>query len=294
MNLDRRERWALAAMGLIGAITVSWWALALWPTPDNSPDWLLRARNVCFGSTETGLPNAGGWVLLIGQPTGMLGVLVVAWWTEVRGGLLKLSASNRGRVTLAGVALIAAAGLTAAGGRVAEARQLATWSMDDLAVPVTYPRLDRATPSHVLTDQNGNRVGLEAFLGRPVLVTFGFGHCETVCPLVIHNARLVQQELKGTRRPVVVVITLDPWRDTPSRLPRLMDQGELGEDAFVLGGTVEAVNDALDAWNVGRERDNTSGDIVHPALTFIVDAEGRLAHATSGDRNALLDLLGRL
>ena len=70
-----------------------------------------------------------------------------------------------------------------------------------------------------------------------------------------------------------------------------MNQWELGDDAFVLGGSVEEVNDALDAWNVARERDLASGDIVHPALTFIVDAKGRLAYATSGDRNALLDLL---
>jgi cytochrome oxidase Cu insertion factor (SCO1/SenC/PrrC family) len=291
MNLDRRERWALAAMGVIGAITVGWWALAFWPTPDNSPDWLLRARNVCFGSTQTGLPNAGGWVLLIGQPAGMLGVLVVAWWSEVRGGLLKLAGSNRGRAVLALVGLSAATGLIAAGVRVAEARQLASWSPDDLALPVTYPRLDREAPTLALLDQDGSRVSLEAFVGRPVLVTFGFGHCETVCPLVIHNARMVQEELGAVSRPVLLVITLDPWRDTPSRLPHLMNQWELGDDAFVLGGSVEEVNDALDAWNVARERDLASGDIVHPALTFIVDAKGRLAYATSGDRNALLDLL---
>ncbi len=291
MNLDRRERWALAAMGVIGAITVGWWALAFWPTPDNSPDWLLRARNACFGSTQTGLPNAGGWVLLIGQPAGMLGVLVVAWWSEVRGGLLKLAGSNRGRAVLALVGLSAATGLIAAGVRVAEARQLASWSPDDLALPVTYPRLDREAPTLALLDQDGSRVSLEAFVGRPVLVTFGFGHCETVCPLVIHNARMVQEELGAVSRPVLLVITLDPWRDTPSRLPHLMNQWELGDDAFVLGGSVEEVNDALDAWNVARERDLASGDIVHPALTFIVDAKGRLAYATSGDRNALLDLL---
>jgi cytochrome oxidase Cu insertion factor (SCO1/SenC/PrrC family) len=281
-------------MGLIGAITVGWWALALWPTPGNSPDWLLRARNVCFGSTESGLPNAGGWVLLIGQPAGMLGVLVVAWWSEVRGGLRKVAASNRGRAALAGVGLVAATGLTAAGIRVVEARQLATWSPDDLALPVTYPRLDREAPALVLTDQSGGLIDLASFVGRPVLITFGFGHCETVCPLVIHNARLVQEESGAANRPALLVVTLDPWRDTPSRLPHLMDQWELDYDAFVLGGTVEEVNEALDAWNVARERDPTSGDIVHPALTFIVDAEGRLAYATSGDKNALLDLLQRL
>jgi len=295
MKLDPRQRWALSAMGLIGVITVGWWALALWPTPGNAPEWLLRARNVCFGSTETGLPNAGGWILLIGQPLGMLGVLVVAWWSEVRSGLYEVSRSTRGRAALVGIALLALAGLAAAGVRVAEARQLTTWTPDDLATSATHSRLDREAPALSLLDQAGNRIDIGTLVGRPILITFGFGHCKTVCPLVVHNARMAQDALGAARRPVLLVVTLDPWRDTPSRLAHLADQWELGtDDAFVLGGSADEVNRTLDAWNVARERDPLSGDIIHPALTFIVDAEGRLAYATSGDKNALLDLIEQL
>jgi protein SCO1/2 len=225
---------------------------------------------------------------------GMLGVLVVAWWSEVQGSLKKVATSASGRTMLVAVGLMAATGLTAAGVRVVEARQLANWSLDDLAVPLTYPRLDRRAPAFALTDQSGNRVSLQTFAGRPVLVTFGFGHCETVCPLVVHNARLVQEALGDVERPVLVVITLDPWRDTPSRLLHLMDQWALGAEAFVLGGSVDEVNGTLDAWKVARERDTATGDITHLALTFIVDPEGRLAYATTGDRDALLDLLENL
>jgi protein SCO1/2 len=294
MKLEDRERGALGAMALIGLITAGWWALALWPAPGNSPEWLLRAKNLCFGSTETGLPNAGGWVLLFGQPAGMLGVLVVAWWSEVRGGLRKAATSVSGRAILVAVGVTVLTGITAAGVRVVEARQLANWSPGDLNVPATYPRLDREAPTFSLTDQSGNQVGLQTFAGRPVLVTFGFGHCETICPLVVHNARMVQEAVGDADRPVLLVITLDPWRDTPSRLPYLMDQWELGADSFVLGGSVDEVNGTLDAWNVPRERDTATGDITHMAVTFIVDPEGRLAYTTTGNRDALLDLLENL
>jgi hypothetical protein len=36
-------------------------------------------RAVCFGAARDELPNAGGWVLLVGQPLGMLGILLTAW-----------------------------------------------------------------------------------------------------------------------------------------------------------------------------------------------------------------------
>ena len=294
MNLSRSERWTLTAMGVIAIITVGWWTLALWPSPGTSPEWLLRAKNVCFGNTETGLPNSGGWVLLIGQPLGMFGVLIVAWWADVQGALAKLLQSNRGRAALIVVALMSASALAAAGVRVAGALRPTNLALEDLALPVTYPRLDREAPELVLTDHAGEAVDLRAFVGRPVLVTFGFGHCETVCPLVIHNARAVQDELGTTARPVVLVVTLDPWRDTPTRLVHLKEQWGLEEDAFVLGGTVTEVNQTLDAWNVARERDLVSGDLVHAALTFIIDPSGKLAYATSGDRSTILDLLDRL
>jgi hypothetical protein len=64
MNDARRARVALLALGAILVITASWWAMALWPVAASAPEWFLRTREVCFGATATGLPNAGGWLLL--------------------------------------------------------------------------------------------------------------------------------------------------------------------------------------------------------------------------------------
>ena len=65
------------ALLLVLVITAAWWALALWPTGAAEPESLLRTRAACFGSTARGLPDARDWVLLIGEPLGMPGVLVV-------------------------------------------------------------------------------------------------------------------------------------------------------------------------------------------------------------------------
>jgi hypothetical protein len=67
-----RGRAAVSALVAIVAVTAAWWALALWPVGGSAPDWLLRTREVCFGATADTLPDAGGWILLVGQPAGML------------------------------------------------------------------------------------------------------------------------------------------------------------------------------------------------------------------------------
>jgi cytochrome oxidase Cu insertion factor (SCO1/SenC/PrrC family) len=90
-----------------------------------------------------------------------------------------------------------------------------------------------------------------------------------------------------------VVVTLDPWRDTPSRLPSLAKDYELGGDAFVLSGTVEEVNALLDRWNVARGRDEKTGVIAHPPLVYVLDTEGRIAFAATGGTEVLVELLGR-
>jgi cytochrome oxidase Cu insertion factor (SCO1/SenC/PrrC family) len=93
--------------------------------------------------------------------------------------------------------------------------------------------------------------------------------------------------------PRVVLLTLDPWRDTPSRLPHLAREWKLGSDASVLSGSVEEVNAALDRWGVVRERDPSTGELAHPPLVYVLDASGRIAFAASGGAELLAELVLR-
>ena len=97
------EAWALGAAVVLLAITWLWWAFALWPV-DASAEWLTRARNVCFGVGPSGMPDAGGWILLIGQPLGMAGVLVVGWRRELARGMARTVERWSGRALVSGCA----------------------------------------------------------------------------------------------------------------------------------------------------------------------------------------------
>ena len=298
-------RGAMTGLAALLAITVAWWALALWPVEGVPPAWLERARAVCFNAGPSGLPDASGWLLLVGQPIGMLAVLMVIAGDSVREGLRRAFASSAGLLGVAGVAGVLAAGVVLAAVRVVGAPRDSEWLEAASAdVPASYPRLGRPLPEIAgLVDQRGAAFGWERVAGRPVLLAFGFGHCATVCPMTVMNARRVRDRFRAEGREMdLVVITLDPWRDTPARLPALARQFHMGGDeegggrggSYLLSGPVEAVNAALDALQVARERVPDTGDIVHPALVYLLDAEGTIVYAASGHAGLIEELARRM
>lgn len=303
MSSRSAARRALAALAALLVITVAWWALALWPVQGVAPAWLERARLVCFNTGPSGLPDASGWLLLVGQPIGMLAVLMVIAGDAVRAGLGRALASPAGLLGIAGGSGVIVAGLVLAAVRVAGAPLDSEWLETARAdVPATYPRLDRRLPPVDLVDQGGAAFGWGRVAGRPTLLTFGFGHCATICPMTVMNARQVQDRFAAEGRDLaLVVITLDPWRDTPARLPSLARQFHLvasdavEEDrAYMLSGTVEGVNAALDALQVARQRVPGTGDIVHPALVYLLDADGTIVYAASGHADLIEELARRM
>jgi protein SCO1 len=290
--MTKSDAWPLGAIGFILIVSVLWWLMALGSVQD-APEWLERARSVCFNVGETGLPDTKGWLLLVGQPPAMIALLMVGWGNEVRASLGRLTSRARGRAALTFVAMALLTGLALAAARVAEARIPEIAFGRDEAAPDTYPRIDRTWPeSEGLLGQSGP-FDLDVLGGRAALVTFAFGHCATICPVIVRQTIEVRRRLG--RDVSIVVITLDPWRDTPNRLEGLVGQFGLDpERDFVVSGPVDAVNAALDAWNIPRERDSQSGDVTHPALVYMVEADGTVAYASTGGIVQMESLARRL
>ena len=286
MSAAGRARAAVTALVVIVAITASWWALALWPVGAEAPGWFLRTREVCFGSRADTLPSAAGWLLLVGQPAGMVILLVAVWGEELRAGLALASARAAGQLALGvGLALVVA-GLGAVVVRVhtANAEPFATGVME---VAAELTRVSDVAPAVSLTDQFGREISLASFRGRPVIVTFAFAHCETVCPLIVADVLAARRRIDGVPPPVLIV-TLDPWRDTPSRLESIASSWRLDADAHVLSGPPDAVERTLNAWRVPRTRNQRTGDISHPSIVYIVNAEGRITYVVPGGAEAIV------
>lgn len=70
-----------------------------------------------------------------------------------------------------------------------------------------------------VTDQDGKAEALSDFRGKVVMLVFGYTQCPDVCPTVLARAAEVRQKLgPDASRLQVIFLTVDPERDSPSRL----------------------------------------------------------------------------
>ncbi len=292
-GLPGRVRLALAALVGLGLITASWWALALWPLPSDAPAWLTRTRAVCFGALPDTLPDAGGWILLVGQPIGMLMILLTVWGEELRSGIQGLASRLGGRVALAGGVASVVLGLVGVVLRVDQARGEAfPLNPGNPAELAAMGRIDDKAAALRLVDQRGHTVDLEQYRNRPVIVTFAFAHCTAVCPTIVHDQLQVLEQSPPGRRPALLIVTLDPWRDTPERLASMAAAWGLdAEDTHVLSGPVDEVEAVLSRWRIPRTRNTVTGDVAHPSIVYLVRPGGRLAYALDGTPDVMLAAL---
>lgn len=270
----------LYMLGLWLVITLFLWWVAFVPLPAESESWLSSAKSVCFGASPDGLPAAYGWINLIGAPLSLFAAMLVVWREELAAGLK--TAVNRPAGMLVMAALATATGWEGAwvAGRIQAGLDVAAadYSARETGpLPASYPRTAKPAAEFSLVDQSGARIGNGALKGKTVFLTFAFAHCRTVCPMIVQQS-LEALERIPPERAALVIVTLDPWRDTPSSLPYLAEKWKLPENAHVLSGEVPDVTHVLDRFEVPWNRDEKSGDVSHPALTYVIDPRGRIAY----------------
>jgi protein SCO1/2 len=88
----------------------------------------------------------------------------------------------------------------------------------------------RSTPtinidlSYELIDESANVVSLDAFDAQLRLVFFGFTTCPDICPITLQNVATALRSMDSSATDVtVLLISIDPNRDTPERLARYTD-----------------------------------------------------------------------
>jgi protein SCO1/2 len=125
-------------------------------------------------------------------------------------------------------------------------------------------------PDTVLTDQHGRsaRFKSQTVADRLVLVTFIYTTCTTVCPPLSALFADLQQRL-GERvgsEVSLISITVDPLRDTPLRLKAYAAQYNAGPGWSFLGGSKQAVDEVLTAFDV-----YTPNFADHPSVVLVGD-----------------------
>lgn len=144
-----------------------------------------------------------------------------------------------------------------------------------------------------LEDQSGEPFALVSRRGQPVLVTFFYASCDTMCPLVVSDLRRVEATLSPAARAAlrVVLVTIDPERDDAARLRAVAAERDLPLDRWSLvRGSERDVRTLASTLGMTYRR-TTDGEYAHAALFTVLDGEGRVVVQTSGTGRAVTSLV---
>jgi protein SCO1/2 len=135
----------------------------------------------------------------------------------------------------------------------------------------------------LLTDQDGRDFRLAELRGRPVLVAMFYTSCKYICPLIVDSMRGIDQALDGPERPGlrVLLVSMDPDRDTPQALRAVVDQRRLDTGRWTLARTEAGQVRRLAAVLGVRYRALADGEFNHTSTIVLLDRDGRRVAETA-------------
>jgi protein SCO1/2 len=179
-------------------------------------------------------------------------------------------------VVLAGVLVLAAGGLLALAYRDGPKGAAGTLLASAIGGPFQ------------LVDQNGKPFTDANLKGKWRLVFFGYTHCPDVCPTTLNELSLAIDRLGSKRDKVgIVLITVDPERDTPAVLKSYVESFDAPVTA--LSGTTDQVAQVAKEYRVyyaKHPRSDGGYDMDHSAVIYVMDPRGRFTATFTPDTTA--------
>jgi protein SCO1 len=123
-------------------------------------------------------------------------------------------------------------------------------------------------PEFTLTDQNGKRVSMAEYRGKPVVVTYLYTHCKETCPI---QAQMIRGALDDLGHDIpALAVSVDPFRDTPASAKTFNRKAKMtGRLRWVLGTRRE-----LQPLYRGFAIQPQLRDSEHQAYITLVDGKG--------------------
>lgn len=155
-------------------------------------------------------------------------------------------------------------------------------------------------PDAALVDQDKAARPISSLRGHRVALTFMYTRCPLpdFCPLMDKNFQQVQDAVKKTpelRDVQLVSVTLDPEFDTPAVLKKHA-QGLKADPAVwhFVTATHDEITAFAKSFGVTAEPDTPGSALVHNLRTAVIDPDGRLVKAYSGNMWTPAELIADL
>jgi len=128
-----------------------------------------------------------------------------------------------------------------------------------------------------LTDHTGRRVSLSDFRGKLVLLYFGYTFCPDVCPTTLAEIAQALRQLGPKADQVqVIMISVDPERDTPDRLAQYV--AHFNSNFIGLTGTPDEIAAVATPFGIYYQKHKgtaATGYLVdHTATVTVIDRQG--------------------
>ena len=163
--------------------------------------------------------------------------------------------------------IVFVAGMTALGLSAAE-RPLPDASVYQLDLP--------------LTAQDGTTRDWETLRGTPRLVSMFYTSCQYICPLIVDSGKAVERALTPAQRDRlgIVLVSMDPARDTAAALRKVAVERKLDPDRWLLAAPRQAdVRRVAGVLGI-RYRALADGEFNHTSELVLLDADGRIVART--------------
>jgi protein SCO1/2 len=131
-----------------------------------------------------------------------------------------------------------------------------------------------------LPDTSGKTRTLADFKGKAVVLFFGYTHCPDVCPTTLAELSQALQQLGDEgKRVQVLMVTVDPARDTPELLGQYVSAFNSSYIGLRPASDAELAKVAKDfRVYYAKAQGKTPGDYTmdHTAASYVFDPEGKL------------------
>jgi protein SCO1/2 len=148
----------------------------------------------------------------------------------------------------------------------------------------------RPVPAFELVDHDGKPFTNARLSDRWTLAFFGFTHCPDVCPTTLHTlarAAAILEESPDTQQPAIIMISVDPERDTADKLREYVPYFD---PTFVgVTGSREAIDSLTASLGVAHAkiyRDDGEYTVDHSAAIFLIGPDGSQAALFSPPHDA--------
>lgn len=132
-----------------------------------------------------------------------------------------------------------------------------------------------------LTNQSGVQHGLDVHEGHPVLVTMFYSSCAHTCPLLIETVRAVEKAAPDPKSLRVLMISIDPERDTVAALAKLAQERRIDTTRWTIARTdAQTVRKIAALLNV-QYKQGPDGELNHSSVVTVLTPRGEIAQQSS-------------